>query len=78
PLGPPTMAEVAEWVSQDLPRGLMPFANTGGGDLVCLDYRQGPTPSIAYWHHGRCGDEDEVTAVAASFTSFLELLHAPR
>lgn len=76
-LAPPTIAEVAEWVSSDLPAGLVPFANTGGGDLICLDYRHGPTPNIAYSHHGRGGGKDEVTTAAASFTSFLEMLNVP-
>lgn len=57
--------------------GLLPIAESGGGDLVCLDYRAGDVPSIAYWHHGRLGMDDEVVAISDSFDSFLEMLHEP-
>jgi hypothetical protein len=57
--------------------GLVPIAEGGGGDLVCLDYRNGSVPVMAYWHHGRCGLDDEVVAFCDSFAEFLNLLRRP-
>ncbi len=57
--------------------GLVPVAESGGGDFVCLDYREGLTPSISYWHHGRYGLNDEVVAVSRTFAEFLNLLQEP-
>ncbi len=62
------------------PRGitdLVPIAESGGGDFVCLDYRNGPVPVIAYWHHGRYGLDEEVVVLTGSFAKFLELLREP-
>lgn len=53
-----------------LPKGLIPFADDGGGDLVCLDYRDRPEePSIVYWQ--RDGD---IVPLAHTFTGFIEIL----
>jgi hypothetical protein len=59
--------------------GLVPIAESGGGDFVCLDYRKcvDGVPTISYWHHGRYGMDDEVVAVCQRFGDFLELLHEP-
>lgn len=57
--------------------GLVPIAESGGGDLVCLDYREGPSPTIVYQHQGRFGLDDEVVPICATFADFLELLREP-
>ncbi|MDV6034171.1 MAG: SMI1/KNR4 family protein [Phycisphaera sp. RhM] len=57
--------------------GLVPIAESGGGDFVCFDYRQGTPPSLVYWHHGRRGLNDEVVFISRTFAAFLELLYEP-
>ena len=57
--------------------GLIPIAESGGGDFVCLDYRQSNVPTISYWYQGRHGESDEVIAVCETFENFLGMLHAP-
>ncbi len=35
-----------------MPKELVPFAETAGGDFFCLDYYGGPeNPTVAYWSH---------------------------
>ena len=61
---------------KQLPPGVIPIADDGGGDMVCLDYRATPTgatPSIVYWSHELEGDE-ALTPLASTFTEFLQLL----
>jgi len=58
--------------------GLLPVADTGGGDYVCLDWRtESVSPPVVYWHHGRQGLGDEVSAVAGSFSEFIPMLFEP-
>jgi hypothetical protein len=59
--------------------GLVPIAESGGGDFVCLDYRkcEDGAPTISYWHNGRYGMDDEVVDICLRFGDFLELLHEP-
>lgn len=57
--------------------GLIPVAESGGGDFVCLDYRESDSPVIAYWHHGRHGLDDELVIVCDTFSEFLSLLEEP-
>jgi cell wall assembly regulator SMI1 len=57
-----------------LPKGIVPFGDDGGGDMICFDYRHtASNPPIVYWHHEREGDES-VTFLAKSFSEFLEML----
>ena len=61
-----------------LPEGLVPIADDGGGDLVCLDYRglkrsSGVEPSVVYWAHELTGPE-AICPLAKSFGTFLRLL----
>lgn len=67
----------ARRLARRLPREVVPFAVSAGGDYVCLDYRRGPRPTVVYWHHEREGQPDEFTHVANRFAEFLDLLHAP-
>jgi hypothetical protein len=61
-------------VDDQLPTGLLPIIDDGGGDLICLDYRvAGPDPPVVYWAH-ELGGGDAVVAVSPSFRTFLELL----
>jgi SMI1-KNR4 cell-wall len=69
----PTMRIVAERSTV----GLVPIAESGGGDFICLDYRRSSTPTISYWHQGRYGENDEFVAVCDTFEDFLNLLQVP-
>ncbi|MBW3598445.1 MAG: SMI1/KNR4 family protein [Planctomycetes bacterium] len=55
-------------------RLVIPFAETGGGDLVCLDYRSNESqPKVVYYQH-ETGDFAEV---ARNFADFIDMLYAP-
>ncbi len=61
-------------VDCQLPERLFPFAEDGGGDFLCLDFRRGAvTPPVVYWSH-EVGGEAGVVVVAGSFTELLSLL----
>ena len=60
----------------EMPHEIIPIAEDGGGDLVCLDYREDPShssPRIAYWHHEVSG-VDGLTPLAVSFSALLAIL----
>ena len=71
------IAETLQIVEDRKIAGLIPVAESGGGDFVCLDYRNSEVPEIAYWHSGRHGLDDEVVKVCATFGEFLSLLEEP-
>lgn len=61
------------------PDGLVAFAETGGGDLICFDYREGkdnPDPAIVYWNHEADIGKD-VSFIAENFEAFLGMLKKP-
>jgi hypothetical protein len=61
------------------PDGLIAFAETGNGDYICFDYRQGkdnPDPPIVYWNHEADIGKD-VSFVANTFEEFLGMLKEP-
>src|SRR5262249_53716607 len=61
-------------VDEQLPDGLFPIAEDGGGDFLCLDFRGGSAaPTVVYWAHEVGGDEG-VVPVAGSFAELLSLL----
>ncbi|MFO1041860.1 MAG: SMI1/KNR4 family protein [Planctomycetaceae bacterium] len=53
-----------------LPPTIIPIAQDGGGDFVCLDYRQSSIPTIVYWHHEVSGVEG-ITPLAGTFSELL-------
>lgn len=60
--------------------GLVPFAENGGGDYICFDYRQGKNifnPQIVYWSHG-AGIGKDVSFVANNFEEFINMLEEPQ
>ncbi len=63
------------WPEHDLPEWLVPFAEDGGGNLVCLDYRSGLSPSVCFWFHELSGVEG-IYPVAASFEAWLATVTA--
>lgn len=61
-------------VDDQLPAGLLPIIDDGGGDLICLDYREGgDEPAVVYWAH-ELGGDDAVVGLCSSFHEFLALL----
>jgi hypothetical protein len=61
------------------PKGLVAFAETGGGDLICFDYREGkdnPNPPIVYWNH-EAQEGKDVSFIAKDFEAFLDMLQEP-
>jgi cell wall assembly regulator SMI1 len=68
--------EVMKDLSYDaqLPEKVIPFADDGGGDMMCLDYRDDPGyPKVVYWAHEESKDES-IFPLARSFTEFLDML----
>jgi hypothetical protein len=58
-----------------IPHGIVPIADNGGGDYVCLDLRSGKD-RVAFWdkrHFWGTGEwrEEDLYAVAPSFDAFL-------
>lgn len=62
---------LSNWSEHELPNTVVPFAEDGGGNLMCLDYRAGPIPSVARWFHELSG-ADGLFTVAESFEQWLE------
>jgi hypothetical protein len=68
-----------EDLPEGLDRGLVPFADTGSGDLLCFDWRLGkekPDPPVVIWLHEFI-DEDPVVPIAKTFDEFLSILAPP-
>lgn len=68
-----------ELLSHDdqLPHAVIPFADDGGGDMMCLDYRNDPEhPRVVYWSHEQ-PRESSISPLADSFTEFLDSLQPP-
>jgi hypothetical protein len=58
------------------PEGLVAFAEDGGGNLICFDYREGkdnPNPPIVYWNHEADIGKD-VSFIAKDFETFISML----
>lgn len=59
------------------PKGIIPFASTGGGDQICFDYRTSrTTPTVVLWKHER-HVEESVIPLTSTFTELLKLLYEP-
>ncbi len=61
-----------------IPSGVIPFAEDGGGNRVCFDYRKNPDePEIVYYYYYFYYDDPNsknVFFVANNFDEFLEML----
>ena len=69
------------WLSppEFFPKDLVAFADTGGGDLICFDYRNNTddaNPPIVYWNHESDTGKD-VSFIAKDFETFLTMLKEP-
>src|SRR5579871_1529605 len=60
------LLDVVEWLSDQLPAQVVPFADEPGGDFLCFDYRGGGAPAVVYWMHEREGEE-AVAPLAPTF-----------
>lgn len=61
---------------EGLQAGLTPFADTGSGDLLCFDWRNGkdnPNPPIVIWLHEFI-EEEPVVYLAENFDAFVKSL----
>jgi cell wall assembly regulator SMI1 len=60
-----------------IPERVILFAEDGGGDAMCLDYREGDSnPKIVYWSHEE-EKEQSIIPLADSFSEFLDQLIPP-
>ena len=58
-------------------KGLIPFADDGGGNLTCFDYRKTKKdPPIVFWVHDDPEGED-IHFVANNFEEFVNMLYEP-
>lgn len=64
-------------IDDQLPDRVIPFADDGGGDMMCLDYRENPDiPKIVYWAHEEAKAQSLIP-LANSFSEFLDQLLPP-
>jgi SMI1-KNR4 cell-wall len=69
--------DIYRMLAEQLPAGLIPFAEDGGGDFMCFDYSNkdgADTPRVVYWHHEGLPGND-VSPLSPSFSTFLDMLH---
>ena len=62
-----------------LPKDVIAFAETGGGDLICFDYRQKAEtddPPVVFWSHEASPDQS-LSPIAPNFEAFLSILKRP-
>ena len=55
---------------------LLPFANAGGGNLICCTLDGTPQPPVVYWHHEAVGRE-AVSPLAPDTEAFIKMLQPP-
>lgn len=63
----------ATWEEHELPECIVPIAEDGGANLLCLDYRSAKEPEVAFWFHELAG-ADGLRFAASSFKEFLHRL----
>jgi cell wall assembly regulator SMI1 len=61
------------WFWAEVANGLLPIANDGGGNLICLDLRDGSYGSILLWVHD-VGEKGLFIPVADSFGELMDSL----
>ncbi|MDR0695641.1 MAG: SMI1/KNR4 family protein [Holosporales bacterium] len=69
----PDIFKFYEYFDEDI----VPFGETGGGDLICFDYRNhaGNNPPIILWLHDV--EEERISFIANNFEEFINMLHEP-
>lgn len=69
-----SIANTQRMLAGQLPPGVIPFGEDGGGDCICFRFEQLETPpSVVYWHHERPIDVS-ITHLASSFGAFIDML----
>lgn len=74
--GPDSVLGALHHLREQIPKNVVPIIATGSGDYICLDTRTVDTGVVAYFHHGRTG-EDAIRPLSNTFSEFLEMLHEP-
>ena len=73
-----SVSDMASITGTIIPAGVFPFAEDGGGNCVCFDYRNNPIdPEIVYYYYYFYYDDPNSTNVffvAKNFDEFLEKL----
>lgn len=64
---------MAAWEEHELSARLIPIAEDGGGNYLCLDYRNGDEPDVVFYFHELSGD-DGIIFVCSTFAEFLTRL----
>ncbi len=67
---------MAAWEEHELPAQLIPVAEDGGGNYLCLDYRNGEEPEVVFYFHELTGD-DGIIFVCPTFAGFIARLVQP-
>lgn len=67
---------MSAWEEHGLSPRLVPIGEDGGGNYLCLDYRESDVPSVAFYFHELWGD-DGIMKVCNSFDELLERITAP-
>jgi hypothetical protein len=67
---------MACWREHELSLKLVPIAEDGGGNYLCLDYRKREEPEIAFYYHELPG-ADGIIYVCQTFDEFLTRLVEP-
>lgn len=66
------MAMMEDALPPDIVRYIVPFANDGGGNVLCFDYRTDPeNPAVVFWDH----EGGPMQTIASSFTDLIDKLH---
>lgn len=74
--GPDTVLGTMHNLGEQIPKNVVPIIGTGSGDYICLDMRTVDTGVVAYFYHGRTGD-DAIRPLSNTFSEFLEMLQEP-
>lgn len=64
-------------LADQIPPGVIPFGEDGGGDFICFDFRASAAqPPVVYFAHEKPSGQ-RLIPLAADFASFLEMLYQP-
>lgn len=67
---------MAGWAEHELSARIIPIAEDGGGNYLCLDYRNGDEPEVVFFFHELLGEEGLMT-VCPTFAEFLTRMVEP-
>ena len=67
---------MSNWDEHELSASVIPIAEDGGGNYLCLDYRAGASPRVVFYYHELPGD-DGLMHVCDTFNELLSRAVAP-